>query len=575
MAISADSPTYKLQFTDGTFMTMFSSVWIHTNDGGEFTFVFPNFFLSNAEPWYGHSTKYDSKGNTYEFYSDGVVVNGHSYRASAANANRLVYFTYNPTTDNISISWAFPKTDELPYFPYSNRSVTGMIYNGDCGSSYASIGAAIAKGQDYYNRLDGWYQIGNILPRKANQPFNSLNEFVGARGPWHINGFPSAGGAGTIIDRSHYTSIADIVENFDPISPLPKTNDPFEPGGVAGGGGGGGTFDLTSDSIDIPNLPSMSSSDAGFITLFNPSLSELRNLASYMWSGLFDVDTFRKIFADPMDCILGLSIVPVNVPSGSQQAVKVGNISTGVQMTTAASQYVEVDCGSLAIQEYWGAYLDYEPFTKCEIYLPYIGTHAICTDDIMGKVVSIKYHVDILSGACTAYIKAGNSVLYEFIGQCSSSIPITGNDWTNVINGVITIAASIGSMVATGGAAAPSTSGAAARAATHRQLNAIHESATIASTAVNSLKPSVEKSGAMGGTGGMLAIQKPYIIITRPRQALPESQNYFTGYPSFTTEILGNLTGFTVVECMHLTGIPGTNEEVVEIENLLMLGVIL
>ena len=467
-------------------------------------------------------------------------------------------------------------TTELPWFPYSDRSVTGMVYNGNCGSAYSSIGAAIAKGQDYFNRLDyGSYQIGNILPRKANQAFNSLNVFVGSHGRYYINQFPSAGGSGTTMNRNHYSSIREILEDFDPISPLPKSNDPFEPGGVSGGGGGGGTFDLTTDSIDIPNLPSMSASDAGFITLFNPSITELKNLASYMWTGLFDIDTFRKIFADPMDCILGLSIVPVNVPAGSQQPVKVGNISTGVQMTTAASQYVEVDCGSITINEYWGAYLDYEPFTKTEIYLPYIGTHAICTDDIMGKTITIKYHVDILSGACTAYIKAGDSVLYEFIGQCSSSIPITGNDWTNVINGVITIAASIGSMVATGGAAAPSTSGAAARAATHKQLNAIHESATIASTAVNSLKPTVEKSGAMGGTGGMLAIQKPYIILTRPRQALPESQNYFTGYPSFTTEILGNLNGFTVVECMHLTGIPGTNEEVVEIENLLMLGVIL
>lgn len=576
MAISADSPTFKLEFTDGTFMTMFNSHWIYTSGGGEFTFIFPNLLLSNAEPWYGSVIKYDSKGNKYEFFSDGVIINEHSYRASGENANRIVHFVYNPDNDSLGIWWSLPRTNELPYFPYSDRAVTGMVYKGNCGSAYSSLGAAIAKGQDYLNRLSyGYYEINNILPRNPNQPFNGLNVFKGTHGETVINSKVSPGGSGTTINSSHYTPIREILENFDPVSPLPKSNDPFEPGGVSGGGGGGGTFDLTSDSIDIPNLPSMSASDAGFITLFNPSLSELRNLASYMWSGLFDVDTFRKIFADPMDCILGLSIVPVNVPAGSQQPVKVGNISTGVQMTTASSQYVEVDCGSITIEEYWGAYLDYEPFTKCEIYLPYIGTHAICTDDIMGKTVSIKYHVDILSGACTAYIKAGDSVLYEFIGQCSSSIPITGNDWTNVINGVITIAASIGSMVATGGAAAPSTAGAAARAATHKQLNAIHESATIASTAVNSLKPTVEKSGAMSGTGGMLAIQKPYVIITRPRQALPESQNYFTGYPSFTTEILRNLTGFTVVECMHLTGIPGTNEEVVEIENLLMLGVIL
>lgn len=583
MAISADSPTFKLEFTDGSFITMFNANMVKKNypNGIELTLIYPNVIWSNFESWTGPITKYDRKGNQYDFYPDGLVLNGHNHR-NASYLGRMIHLNFNPNDNSMSIWFSTPYSSEFPRITDSGEALSGFLYNGNCGSNYNSIGEMIAKGQRYMEAVHwgthGRYDICNALPRANNSPFNSATRFVGAYGDIQLNTLIFPSGNGGTITASELTPISDIINDYDPISPLPPTpsnNDPFTPGGITGGGGGGGSFDITSDSVDIPQLPSISASDAGFITLFNPTLAELRNLASYMWTGLFDVNNFRKIFADPMDCILGLSIVPVQVPSGSAQVVKVGNISTGVSMTTAASQYVEVDCGSITVNEYWGAYLDYEPFTKTEIYLPYIGTHAICTDDIMGKTLTIKYHVDILSGACTAYIKAGDNVLYEFIGQCSSSIPITGNDWTNVINGVITIAASIGSMVATGGAAAPSTSGAAARAATHKQLNAIHESATIASTAVNSLKPTVEKSGAMSGTGGMLAVQKPYIILTRPRQALPQSQNYFTGYPSFITEMLGNLSGFTVVESMHLSGIPGTNEEVVEIENLLMLGVIL
>ena len=283
----------------------------------------------------------------------------------------------------------------------------------------------------------------------------------------------------------------------------------------------------------------------------------MASLASYMWAGAFDLNTFRKIFADPMDCILGLSIVPVDVPAGSAAEVKVGNIGTGIYMTTAASQYVEVDCGSLNVEEFWGAYLDYEPFTKAEIYLPYIGTHPIAVDDIMGKTVHVVYHVDILSGACVAYVKCGDSVLYSFIGQCSSSIPITGNDWTNVVNGVLSIAGSIGTMVATGGAAAPAAVG------------------SIVSTAVNQMKPSVEKSGSLSGTGGMMGIQVPYLILTRPRQALPVKQNAYTGYPSFITSNLGTLTGYTEVEEIHLENVPATSGELTEIVSLLKGGVIL
>lgn len=335
--------------------------------------------------------------------------------------------------------------------------------------------------------------------------------------------------------------------------------DPYAPGGSTEPGGGQGNFDDTGDDIDIPTLPTLDATDTGFITLFNPTLSQLQNLANYMWSNLFDIDTFKKIFADPMDCILGLSIVPVSVPNGTTKEVTVGNIPTGVHMTVAAQQYIEVDCGSINVQEHWGGYLDYDPYTKAEIYLPYIGTHPVAVDDIMGKTVTVKYHVDILSGSCTAFVKCGGSVLYEFIGQCTSSIPITGNDWTNVINGALTISSAIGSMIATGGLSAPITA---------------NDVTSFASTAM-SMKPSVEKSGSMSGTGGMLGVQTPYLILTRPRQALPSFQNSYTGYPSYITENLGSLSGYTEVDSVHLHNIPCTSDELAEIEALLKGGVLL
>lgn len=337
-----------------------------------------------------------------------------------------------------------------------------------------------------------------------------------------------------------------------------STKDPYEEGGITNSGGGTGSLDGTSDDVDIPSLPTLSAVDTGFITLFNPTIAQLKNLANYMWNGsLFDLNTWQKLFANPMDAILGLSIVPVAVPNGSTGEVTVGNISTGISMTKAASQYVEVDCGTINVNEYWGAYLDYDPYTKAAIYLPYCGIHPIAVDDIMGKAVHVVYHVDILSGACCAYVKCGGSVLYSFIGQCSSSIPISGTDFTNVINGVISAAANVGSMVATGGATAPL---------------AVPQ---LAQTAVNSMKPSIEKSGSMIGTGGMMAVQTPYLILTRPRQALPARQNTFTGYPSFITESLADLSGYTEIEEIHLENISATESELSEIEKLLKSGVIL
>lgn len=423
--------------------------------------------------------------------------------------------------------------------------------NGTLIGSYSAINGVVPFAPGTTNIFTGNFCITAYEQTGATCTVTGI-AFVGCRGISNNEAYVYGMWSNDPNNNAVKTWINNVAEF---IPPDPYSQDPTNPGTEPGGGTG--TFDGTGDDIDIPGLPTLSAVDTGFITLFNPSAGQLKSLANYMWSSGFDLDTFKKIFADPMDCILGLSIVPVAVPNAGTGTVRVGNISTGVSMTRAASQYVELDCGTLNVEEYWGAYLDYDPFTKAEIYLPYIGTHPLAVDDIMAKPVHVVYHVDILSGACTAFVKCGGSVLYEFIGQCSSSIPITGNDWTNVINGVITIAGAIGSMVATGGASAPLAAGA------------------IASTAVNSMKSNVEKSGSMSGTGGMLAVQTPYLILTRPRQAVPTDQNQFTGYPSFITSTLGGVSGYTEVEKVHLNGISATEQEIREIETLLKTGVIM
>ena len=337
---------------------------------------------------------------------------------------------------------------------------------------------------------------------------------------------------------------------------IPDDTDPYKGGSNSVTGGGTGSFDNTSTPVDIPNLPSISAASTGFISLFNPTLNQLNQLASYLWSDLFQVDGWKKLFADPMDAILGLSIVPVAVPSGGVREVKVGNIGTGISLTIASSQFVEVDCGSLDVNEYWGAYLDYEPYTQAQIFLPYIGTRPISVDEIMGKKVRVVYHVDILTGACCCFVKCGDSVLYTYNGQCSIPIPITGANYASIVNGVINIAASVGSLVATGGSSAPTAIPA------------------IASSAVNQMKPQVEKSGSISGSAGVLNMQTPYLILIRPRQALPSKQNEFIGYPSLITVQLTELSGYTEVQSIHLENIPATQEELAEIESLLKGGVI-
>ena len=446
----------------------------------------------------------------------------------------------------------------------ANGRCTVGIYRRPAGTSGAW---ANFSGSNGYLTRDRMYLPPVILRTPNGVCFtvlNTLHTEVSSTGSGVFN-YNTETVFGNYYNTTAALNVSHVITNYDVLygsvfyhnaSPVIANEDPYGDPSTADEEGGDGGRDGTSDAIPIPSLPGLSAVQTSFLRLYAPTVAQLNSLASYMWSDGFDLETFKKLFANPMDSILGMSIIPVSVPTSGTSEIKIGNVGTGVYMSIASSQYVTVNCGSLAIPEYWGAYLDYDPYTKLELYLPYIGIHPVSADEFVGKTMSIVYNVDILSGACVAFVKSNNSVLYTFLGHCACSVPITGNNWTNMINGTLSIAGAIGSMVATGGISAP------------------FALSSIASTAVNSAKPTIEKSGSISGAGGMLGIQKPYLVITRPRQAVPLNQNVFIGYPSYTTQIMGDLTGYTEVEEIHLENIPATGAELTEIENLLKSGVI-
>lgn len=353
---------------------------------------------------------------------------------------------------------------------------------------------------------------------------------------------------------------ADGWQYVDPSNPYE-----FDPDAISYAGGGSGSFDNTSDVVGVPALPTLSAVSAGFIAMYSPTLTQLNQLASFLWTdSMFDPDNFKKLFTDPMECIIGLTIVPVNPPSAGSMNVKVGYVDTGISMARLSSQYAEVNCGSIQAQEFWGSALDYAPNTRLHLYLPYVGIREINADEVMNKSIGVTYHIDLLSGALTAFVTANSSVLYQFNGQCALNVPMASSNFTHMIQGAITSIGAVASTVATGGA----TVGAG------MALSATQIGASAANNAISN-KPSFSHSGSMGGSGGMLGVQTPYLIIERPRQSMPEGMNKYCGFPSNIHYKLYDLEGYTQVEYIHIEGVSATGEELSEIERLLKEGVIL
>lgn len=442
--------------------------------------------------------------------------------------------------------------------PYANGNDFRIVFDND---SYILVAGNITNPNfKYYDKNGNQYLNWSADSTSAcyTLPFPIPNDdFIGLADS-HPRWFYFYGINNTNNEPGFYTRINEYVDMskslttwYEGIKPI-DINDPYPnipqstPSGPAEGVGL-----PTSDAVDIPGLPTFSVTDTGFVTLFNPTMSQVKDLADYMWNGLFDINNFKKIFADPMDCILGFNMVPVAVPSGAAANINIGNLVTSVTMNVATSQWVEVDCGSIDIGLPYGSYLDFSPYTKFSIYLPYIGTCELSADDVAGQVLTLKYHVDALSCACVAYLKCGDHVLYQWTGSCGYSIPVTQNDFSRMIMAIANIAAAgIGGAIVGGAGAAIVNAGAAA------------------AKNVSALKPEVHRSGAIGSSAGLMGAQTPYLIIEIPQACKPDKQYHYTGYPGFITVKVGDLSGYAEFEEIILDGIGCTEEERSMIEGL-------
>lgn len=475
-----------------------------------------------------------------------VTNNGNTLKVTRTNATKCTYYFNNTTIG----------------------TCTAIDYGGNCSLCVIKTSDNKYIGDIHQTYTEGYGTNNRTVETLSYFPLFSLTSSSVYSLSFETSEF---------VDNSVNRNLGDFL-----IGAIPPS-DPYSGAGDSTTGGGDGTFDGTSDPVPVPSLPSVGAQDSGFITLFAPTVQQMKDLAHFMWvNPVFDLSALKKLFADPMDCILGLSVVPVSVPSGGAKNVNIGNLVTSVTMNVASQQYIEVDCGTVDMtNRYFGSYLDFEPYTKISIFLPYCGTHQLNADDIIGRTIGVVYHIDILTGSCIAFVKCGDSVLYEFNGACGSNIPVNSLNFASTIENAIRIAVNIGTTVATAGASAPITTGANAvqREAVRQAQNKARNISLAGSTAEGalSMKPNVSRSGALGGGVGLLGHQIPYMIISRPRLCKPKNQDFFEGYPSFIQTTIGDLIGkgFTSFTDVIIASQYLTDSEESELEEILQGGVYL
>ena len=382
------------------------------------------------------------------------------------------------------------------------------------------------------------------------------------------------------------TAIPFVIDNEE----LAKTGDPkdfpnYIPSGVSENetGGGEGNGDNDSDKVDEAKNPDLSPVSAGN-NLYAMTQSELEQTFNFLWDGHNkDILGITVSEANIIDSLCNCFYLPFDILSHdsahcSQSEVMAAGYGSDIMSMTINSGYNKrFNFGDLDINEYYGSYLDYSPFTTISIYLPYIGIKPLDVSKCMGKTINVTYGVDFSQGIVTAYISyyydGNKQVFAEFSGQIGIPIKVTGKNTTAAENAVKDAAFAVGGFALSAiavGVTAFATGGVSLLAAGGLAGTGLNAAGKVFNSVT--VQPDSVSVGNAGAENWLLSPQGCYVYIQRPRTATPENFKDTNGWATRYTGTVSEFTGY--LECSTVINtVSATAEEKNQITNLLKQGV--
>ena len=355
-------------------------------------------------------------------------------------------------------------------------------------------------------------------------------------------------------------------------------------GEYSGGGGyGGGSFDDSSDHMGLPSLPDIGVSDSGFVNVYLISKNQLQGFVDDLFpdfelptpstaEGIEAVaenlsNTVKVIgdFANSyinrglVDYVIDCHIVPVVPAAVDNTGLKVGFKVFSYNPKKVTSDYVEFNCGTLSIPEYYQNFLDYAG-TRAKLYLPFIGFVDVKPEWFQSGKLQIIYHFNIIDGSCIANIigtssksKLTDTVVATFGGNCCVHMPITGINYSSMISGIAGGVGQVASGIASGSMST----------ALKGLENAV------------SARPELQQSNGYNAGMSFMSYRQPYLLIERAVASFSKNYPKENGLPLNATQKLSNLSGMTICENVVLDNFPCLPEEKEMIQAALAEGIIL
>lgn len=336
-----------------------------------------------------------------------------------------------------------------------------------------------------------------------------------------------------ISDYGEYTAsdiyfdtinIGEPPADDDPTEPNepPTSDDPIEGGDVTTKNGLTTTYALTSTNADT--------------------------LGAFIWNNSNNwFDNLLKVQSDALSNIVSCKLLPFSL-SGTGKLIKIGNIDTQVTALEIDSQVIRKSGGSLKLNRYFNNFLDYAPYTKISLFLPFIGFSQI-ENEYLYDGVSIEYLFDIITGEMLVLLKSNGKTFRTINGSFGIDIPFSSTNKAQIEGSFLSkIAKDV------------------------IDVNPIGLLDTYTDIATSRFKTS--NSSSPSSVCAYSAPLQCFVTVDRPILNKPSSYNHDVGQKCVGSYYLRNLKGYTEVENIELN-CPCTDSEKNEILSLLRSGVYL
>ena len=176
---------------------------------------------------------------------------------------------------------------------------------------------------------------------------------------------------------------------------------------------------------------------------------ELKKLSQFLWSSSF-FDNILLVNNSPIENIISLKALIGTVgTTGSSQALTLGNVTTTAN-AIPCNESIVINVGSITLPRKYNNFLDFEPYTKVQIYLPFYGCAMLDSSLVIGRTITINYIIDVITATAKIKIIHDNKTLYEFKTTCGSDLPITSSNRASVEMGYLSSGVGMGISIASG-----------------------------------------------------------------------------------------------------------------------------